>query len=325
MADELPRAIRDDLRAAWHRYVDLTAPLRPALHGYCRRLTGNLWDAEDLVQDTLLRAFATLGSIHHEVANPRGYLLRVASNLWIDAARRRDLEQREAALASAPDPAPPRTGELADAARAVLQRLAPQERASLVLKEAFELSLEEIAATLNTSVGAVKAALHRGREHLRDEAPPRRPRASRELVEAFVAAFGAADLEALLALMQDGAQVENVGCGLEYGSENFRTRESWFHAALHGHSEWPAEMQYEATRMQVALVAGEPVALGFVTRRGREALEQVMRIDEGEGRIARLRGYAFCPETVRAVGAELGLRVRTGAYRYPTPAPGKFF
>jgi RNA polymerase sigma-70 factor (ECF subfamily) len=325
MADELPSPLRDELRASWHRYVDLTAPLRPALHGYCRRLTGNLWDAEDLVQDTLLRAFATLGSIHHEIANPRGYLLRVASNLWIDAARRRELELSEAALATTPQAAGQRAGELADAAGALLQRLAPQERAALVLKEAFEMSLEEVAATLGTSVGAVKAALHRGRERLRDDASSRRPRATRELVDAFVAAYNAADLEALLALMHDGGQVENVGCGLEYGRDSFRTRESWFHAALKGHAEWPAELQYEAPRMQVVLVAGEPVALGFVTRRGREALEQVMRVDEDEGRIARLRGYAFCPETMRAIGEELGLRVRTGLYRYPTPAPGRHY
>ena len=74
MADpELPDGLRDDLRAAWHRYVDLLAPLRPALHGYCRRLTGNLWDGEDLVQDTLLRAFGTLGSTFSRIDNPRAH------------------------------------------------------------------------------------------------------------------------------------------------------------------------------------------------------------------------------------------------------------
>lgn len=328
MADgALPAALQGDLRAAWHRYVDLTAPLRPALHSYCRRLTGNLWDAEDLVQDTLLRAFATLGSIHHEVANPRAYLLRVASNLWIDATRRRESEARAlegSALAGESASTP---GALRDAGRVLLERLAPQERAALVLKEAFESSLAEIAAILNTSVGAVKSALHRGRERLQGDAPraARSEAPSPALVERFVAAYNAGDREALVALMQDGGQVENVGCGLEFGRENFRTRQSWFHAALEGHPEWPAELQYEAPRMQLAEVAGERVALGFVTRRGREALEQVMRIDESQGEIARLRGYAFCPETMRAIGETLGLRVRTGLYRYPTPEPGKSF
>lgn len=327
--EELPGALRDELRAAWHRYIDRIAPLRTSLHGYCRRLTGNLWDAEDLVQDTLLRAFATLGSIHHEIDNPRAYLLRVASNLWIDGARRSESEARalaplrEGASAVTSDAG---AGELRDVGRALFERLSPQERAALVLREAFELSAEEIATILNTSAGAVKAALHRGRERLRDEArAPRRPRASRALVEAFVAAYNAADLEALLALMQEGGQVENVGCGLEYGHRNFRTRQSWFHAALQGHDEWPAELRYQAPRMQLAEVAGEPVAIGFVTRRGSEALEQVMRIDEDGGRIARLRGYAFCPETMREIGAGLALPVRTGLYRYPTPAPGKHY
>ena len=87
----------------------------------------------------------------------------------------------------------------------------------------------------------------------------------------------------------------------------------------------PDDVSGQAPRMQLAEVAGEPIALGFVTRRGREALEQVMRIDEQDGRIARLRGYAFCPETMRAIGEELGQRVRTGLYRYPTPAPGRHY
>jgi hypothetical protein len=50
-----------------------------------------------------------------------------------------------------------------------------------------------------------------------------------------------------------------------------------------------------------------------------------MRVDEERGAIARLRGYAFRPETMRAIGEELGVRVRTGLYRYPTAAPGKSF
>ena len=77
--------------------------------------------------------------------------------------------------------------------------------------------------------------------------------------------------------------------------------------------------------MERALYEGEPIVLGLVTRRGREALEQVLRLEEHEGSIRRLRGYAFCPETMREVGEALGLRVRTGLYRYPTPEPGAVY
>lgn len=65
-----------------------------------------------------------------------------------------------------------------------------------------------------------------------------------------------------------------------------------------------------------------PIVLAFSTYKGREALESIFRFDEQDGRIARIRSYAFCPETIRAVGEALGVRVRTGIYRAPTPAPG---
>jgi len=330
MADpELPDALRDELRAAWHRYVDLLAPLRPALHRYCRRLTGNLWDAEDLAQETLLRAFGTLGSLHQTVENPRAYLFRVATNLWIDTLRRRGTEadalaaQSDGAGAAAADP-----GAVRDAGATVLQRLAPQERAAVVLKDVFEMTLEEIGDVLGTTVGAVKAAIHRGRSRLREPeggSASLRPAPSVALVDQFVAAYNALDLAGLLSLMVDSASVENVGCGVQIGREVFSGKDGWFHAAVYGHPEWPEWLQYESPRMQRAICGGEPVALGFTTRQGKEALEQVMRFDEQDGRIARLRGYAFCPETIKEIGAEVGLRVRTGLYRYPTPAPGEFF
>jgi len=324
---ELPDALRDELRAAWHRYVDLVAPLRPGLHAVCRRLTGNVFEAEDLVQETLLRAFASLGSIHHQIENPRGYLLRTATHLWIDAQRRRGAEARALAQADEPVPEGP-PGAARDAGERLLQRLAPQERAAVVLKDAFDMSLEEIAEVLRTTVGAVKAALHRGRGRLAEPeggAASQRPRPSVALVDRFVALYRAADVKGLVALMLDGGSVENVGCGLEFGRENFPSKEGWFHRAVFGHPEWPADLQYTNGRIERGELDGEPVLLGFATRRGREALEQVLRIEEVDGRIARLRGYAFCPETMREVGERLGLRVRTGLYRYPTAAPGVTF
>lgn len=54
--------LQDDLRAARHRFVDQVAPFRPDLHRYCRRLTRNVWEAEDPAQEALLRTFGHLGS-----------------------------------------------------------------------------------------------------------------------------------------------------------------------------------------------------------------------------------------------------------------------
>lgn len=327
MADvDLPDALRDGLREAWHRYLDLLIPLRPALHGYCRRLTRNLWDAEDLVQDTLMRAFGTLGSLHQEVRNPKAYLFRTATNLWIDTLRRRGSEEKALAESDAPAAPPaPAPGAVRDAGSALLQRLAPRERAAVVLKDVFDFSLEDCAMVLETTVGAVKAALHRGRERLREpegEVASRRPRPSAALVDRFVELFNAEDQPGLLELVLDNASVENVGCGVQYGREAHRSSTSWFAKALDGHPEWPAEWHYEARRAEARVFRGEPLVLFLVTRRGREAVEIAVRLEEEDGRVSRMRSYGFCPETMREIGEELGVPVRTGIYRYPTPAPG---
>src|SRR5215510_13001177 len=81
---ELPQDLTQEVQQVWQRFLQRTEPLRPDLHRYCRALTGSVWDAEDLVQDTLLRAFAKLGDISLRIDNPKVYLFRIASNLWVD-------------------------------------------------------------------------------------------------------------------------------------------------------------------------------------------------------------------------------------------------
>ena len=69
------------VRGPWRRYLDALAPFRSDLYRYCWRLTGNAWDGEDLVQDTLIRVFSMLGKIDVQLDNPRSYLIRTATNL----------------------------------------------------------------------------------------------------------------------------------------------------------------------------------------------------------------------------------------------------
>ena len=77
---QLTDEMRDAQRTAWHRYLDRVQPFRPLLHGYCRKLTGQIWDAEDLAQETLIRGFQRLAYHHNPIERPRAYLLRIATN-----------------------------------------------------------------------------------------------------------------------------------------------------------------------------------------------------------------------------------------------------
>lgn len=323
---ELPDSLRDAMRVEWHRFLDQVTPIRPGLHGYCLRLTRNIWDAEDLVQDTLVRGFATMGRLHDPVRNPRGYLLRTATNLWIDKTRHRAVQAAAPAEELAPSqPAAPTPGGIRDAGRTLMQRLAPRERAAVILKDVFDLSLEESAEVLETTIGAVKAALHRGRERLQEPeggAASQRPLPSASLVDRFVELFNAEDKPGLLKLVLDNASVENIGVGHEYGYEAHHGEHSWFNGALGGHPEWPEEWRYESTRAERVLFEDEPIVLIHRARRGREALEIVVRLEEEDGHVSKLRCYGFTPETVRYVGDALGHRARSGPYRYPTREPG---
>ena len=139
------------------------------LFRYCRSLTGSVWDAEDLQQDTLLRAFAKLGEFSNPIDNPKSYLFRIATNLWVDRVRR--LGQGEIAGSQISQDItarsrPEQSAEVRDAAKQLINRLPPRERAAIVLKDVLDFRLEEIAEILQTTPGAIKSALHRGREKL---------------------------------------------------------------------------------------------------------------------------------------------------------------
>ena len=95
MADKqvakLSQQLSDDLSATWVQFVDAIEPLRGALHTYCRTLTHSVWDAEDLVQETLLRAFGSMGAGYPKIDSPRAFLFRLSFALMKWAIRRGDV------------------------------------------------------------------------------------------------------------------------------------------------------------------------------------------------------------------------------------------
>ena len=145
---------------------------------------------------------------------------------------------------------------------------------------------------------------------------------SAELLDRFIERYNARDVKGLVALMLEGGSAENVGNSFHVGLEPSAGVPGFLDKVVHGHREWPPQFQFANRRVERIEFGGEPVLLFFVSRGGRESLQNVMRFEEQDGRIARIRSYAFCPDTIRAIGETLGVRVFTGIYRAPTPAPG---
>jgi len=111
---EALEALSHEARRSWHGFLLVYEPLRPELYRYCRYLTRSPWDAEDLAQDALAQAFSTLSRMGHAPPNPRAWLFRVASNLWIDRIRReRHLAQERSTEPSVSSSDPQATREAA--------------------------------------------------------------------------------------------------------------------------------------------------------------------------------------------------------------------
>ena len=320
MTTEFTSQMHDQAKAAWSQFLDLVDPLRPALARYCRRLTGDVWDAEDLAHDTLLRGFALLGSVFYRVGDPQAYLLRIATNAWIDAERRRALEGAilsDAALAG--EASAPATQEesaqVRQAGAALMHYLAPQERAAVLLKDVFDMSLAETASILGTTTGAVKAALHRGRGRLTAvERQTPRPAPSAAVVDRFVERYNARDLPGLLSLMLETAPVEMSGVNNEFGHEGFGREQGWFFHTVIG---FPGDFIQPTIRWQRRYFRGEPLIVQFHTLGGRQVATSVIRLETEGDRVARLRCYTFCPDAVREVAAELGEPVGPLFYSFP--------
>ena len=328
----LPKELSDDLQSAWLRFLDSIEPLRGELYRYCRRMTRTVWDAEDLVQETLLRAFGSMGARHSEIRSPRAFVFRTATNLWIDTIRRRETELTHAERVASPGSVQGQPGETRDAGVALFVHLSPHERAAVVLKDVLEFSLNEIAEILQTTTGAVKSALHRARRNLeqrqpqRDERDPAQAEAdmsmgsdlpSVALVDHFVAAFNALDVAALTDLLLENVSTEVLGIGMSYGRDTAASRDGWVQKSLFGHEPWALDAQKPARhqRAERRLYLGEPLVVVWIDGEQGENMEWMCRIEEESGRIARIRDYCLCPETQAVVAEALGLPLRAWGYR----------
>ena len=214
---------------------------RKALTGYCYRMLASPFEAEDAVQETMLRAWR--GFEHFEGrAALRSWLFRIATNVCLDMLKGRERravpmdlgpakEPIEANLHTRPEVTwiePIQDGSLAGEADpadvavahetirlafvAALQHLPPRQRAVLILCEVLRWQASEVGQLLDTSVASVNSALQRARATLAaspispEETVPLTDAGQRELLERYVAAFEQYDLKALTALIKSDAR-----------------------------------------------------------------------------------------------------------------------
>ncbi|MGJ4932337.1 RNA polymerase sigma factor [Bradyrhizobium sp. HKCCYLS2038] len=136
------------------------------------RIVGNAADAEDVVQDTMLKVWTHRGRWQHGRAKFSTWLYRVVSNRCIDIRRKPRTENVDVVPEVAdgkPDAASViERAEMSDLLEAAMQRLPEQQRIAVILSYHENMSNAEIAGVMDTTVAAVESLLKRGRQQLRD-------------------------------------------------------------------------------------------------------------------------------------------------------------
>jgi RNA polymerase sigma-70 factor (ECF subfamily) len=215
---------------------------RRELTGHCYRMLGSAFEAEDAVQETMVRAWRSYDRFEGRAAL-RSWLYRIATNVCLDMlngrqrrARPMDFQEKEGTFAGPLgamhpevhwlEPVPdsrvlPTEGDPAEMALeketirlafvAALQHLPPKQRAVLILREVLRFQASEVAELLDTSVASVNSALQRARAVIADndlsatDAAAELDADHRELLDRYVAAFEAYDMDSLVTVLHEDA------------------------------------------------------------------------------------------------------------------------
>jgi RNA polymerase sigma factor (sigma-70 family) len=285
MIAEYRAAMADDaytaITKAREEFLGIVETIRPELHRYCARLTGSVIEGEDIVQDTLAKAFYALG-LTAELPPLRPWLFRIAHNAALDFLKSHGKKLTDpradmtdvAGVDESPDPFATRV------ALARFMTLPVIQRSAVILKDVLGHSLEETAETMATTVMAVKAALVRGRTRLReaeDTATPAQLEARAEL-DRYVTLFNAGDWDGVRALIGED-------CRLDVVSRSHRR----------GKAVGLYFSRYEARRptLRVVLLDGE-LALA-ATAPSADVPSYFILLDWHDGRVTSIRDFHYVP------------------------------
>lgn len=308
----MPAITRDfcsNARSAQIDFNKLVAPYRKDLYRFCRSLTSSPWDAEDLAQETLLKVYGRLGDTHFGIENPRSYLFKTASNLWIDWCRRKNpkFSAEEGSYTASHS-----EFEIREAMIAVARSLPPKEQVALVLKEVFDCTAEEIASITSSTEGSVKSALHRAREKINEGKPGKALEtklepAHKALVDELVGAFQRRSIEDISKLFLSTASSSCYGCFNENSLDEIRKGSLFYTVNLPDGTPQPAT--YEG---RLAIVAGEPLFIHVV----KGELADVWRFRIEDGKISHFDCYYTSPHVLEELAGILQLPAGNNGYYF---------
>ena len=293
---------------------ELLEQLRGPAFGIAYRMLGSVAEAEDVVQEALLRLDRALNA-GEPIESPRAYVATITTRLAIDELRSARARREtyvgdwlpepivtDERAATAPHADPARAAEMADslslAFLVVLESLSPEQRAVLLLRDAFDYPYDEIARIVQKSEDNVRQIATRARRHVEG----RRPRFQTtreqhdELARRFIAAAQEGDLEGLEAMLAHDVELHGDGGG----------KAPALAQALQGRARvaktlraWGKQLgRIPGANMRPVYVNGQP---GAITRDAEDQIISVLAFDISDGQIRRIDGVVN-PDKLRHLG-----------------------
>jgi RNA polymerase sigma-70 factor (ECF subfamily) len=290
--EDQTRALLPAMVEARDQFMKLVDEIRPELHRYCARMTGSIFDGEDVVQETLAKAYYALGQMV-QPPNIKPWLFRIAHNTAMDFIKRYERQHVEP-VADVPDRAEREESgvdpALVEAALTVFAELPPTQRSAAILKDVLGQSLEETAQTMGTTVGAVKAALSRARANIARTprarfAEPAQPVAGETLMtlRRYADLFNAHNWDGLRALLAAESRLEVVS-----RVQHPRAVDAGYY------DRYAAYTKTEDLRAEAGFVDGAPVIAIFNPPSSRVPAYFVL-LEVSAGRISLIRDFRYIP------------------------------
>lgn len=282
-------------------------PYRASLWNYCHRLTGSPWDAEDLLQETMLKAFASLSRIKQSI-HPKSYLFRICSNTWIDQCRRNKVKMEELELENVFEVNPVSYQEISEAIETLIHLLPAKQASVILLMDAYKFTSIETADIIGSTEGAVYALRNRARANLKkwqkqnsevvksESLSPEKEK----MIKLYMDSFVKGDFKAIGDLLADYATNEVVGQGMDIGKKQIRSNSM---------GDWASGGSEPTLIAQMVTLWGKHAVVYTKKTEKEPVLWDITSVEIEDGKIVKHKSYYFCKEFLRQAAKELHIRL----------------
>jgi RNA polymerase sigma factor (sigma-70 family) len=296
-------------------FSKIIQPYRSNLWSYCRKLTGSPWDAEDLLQETLLKAFSSLCRVK-QALNPKSYLFRIATNTWMDSFRKTKVETEDLDSNDLFVEQSVPYDDVYAAIETLVQILPPKQTSVLLLVDIYKFSSSETAEIIGTTEGAVYSLLNRARNNIRklhskkiEEIPKLTPisRKKQQVIQQYMDSFVKGDFQTIGTLLAEYATNEVVGRGMDIGKLQIRKNSM---------GDWASGGSKQNLSSKFITLWGRQAVVYTKETENGPVLWDLTTIEIEDGYIVKHKSYYFCKEFLSTAAKELKMRLDEGKELY---------